>query len=393
VTGPPLSDLLVVELASDVAGAYCGKCLAGLGARVIKVEALAGDPLREVGPFAGGAPHRERGSLFLWLNTAKESVSLNLASDEGAGLLARLIAKADLLVVSPAQEQILPTGWSVASLAERHPGLIVIAVSPFGLSGPHAGWTADDLVLAAMTGWMHMTGRPEREPLGTFETLPSAVTGVTAAVAALMAVHERAGSGRGQTVEVSAQEVLALCTAYIAVAYSYTGIERPRSGMPFPMTLVPAADGVLGINILTQAQWEALCAFAGLTDLLENPDFSTPLGRAQHAAELTQRFRAWASDKRTAEVFHEGQQWRVPFGYVPALDEVERLAPHVARDFFETVVHPEAGEAKYPRIPFVIRGTGPVQPAPLLGEDTRAVLAESGCSETDLADLAERGVI
>jgi crotonobetainyl-CoA:carnitine CoA-transferase CaiB-like acyl-CoA transferase len=223
-----------------------------------------------------------------------------------------------------------------------------------------------------------MSGKPDREPLGTLETLPASIAGLAAASAALMGIHERRRSGRGQLVEVSAQEVLILCTAYTAVSYSYSGVERPRSGMPFPMTIVPARDTFLGVNVLTQAQWEGLCRFAGLEELLENPDYATPLARALRSAQLTGIFAAWAASRDAANAFHEGQQWRVPFGYVPALADIFALEPHVARGFFEPVAHPGAGELQYPRPPFLMEGTPPVMAAPTLGRHSAAFERAAG---------------
>jgi crotonobetainyl-CoA:carnitine CoA-transferase CaiB-like acyl-CoA transferase len=370
----PLSDLVVLEIADDVAGAFAGKCLADLGARVIKIEPVAGDPLRQVGPFAGGAAHIERGALFLWLNTSKESLVLDTESAPGRSILDRLLERVDAVIVSPAVQRLASLGIDPVALGDSSPCLTIAAISPFGLTGCHAGWKADDLVRTAMAGWQFMSGRPDREPLTTFDTLPSAVTGLAAASAVLMAVHERSHSRKGQLVDISSQEVLALCTAYISTAYSYSGTERQRNGMPFPMTIVPTTDGYLGINVLTQGQWEGLCSFAGLHDLLENPDYATPTNRAAHAIELTERFIAWAADKEKATVFHEGQQWRVPFGFVPKIGEVPELDVHVEREFFERVEHPEAGAVFHARAPFLVRGLDPVARAPLLGEHSSAIL-------------------
>jgi crotonobetainyl-CoA:carnitine CoA-transferase CaiB-like acyl-CoA transferase len=389
----PLQDLLVVELSDGIAGAFCAKSLADLGARVIKIEPRAGDRLRGIGPFAGGTPDDEHGSLFLWLNTGKESVSLDIGHSDGEDVLMALLERADVLVLGGQPDPLAAAGIEAAAVMERFPRLVVTRITPFGVEGPHAGWRSDDIVLYAMSGWMHMTGTPDREPLASGGALAETIPGLAAASATLMAIHARGRDGRGQLVDVSQQEVLALVQPYTSVGYSYTGIERPRNGMPFPMTIVPSADGYLGINVLTQAQWEGLCAFTGLVDLLEDERFATPGGRAEHARELTDRFAEWASSHEKATVFHNGQEWRVPFGYVPHISEVRGLEQHVARRFFQAVDHPGAGELVYPSIPYTFDGARPeLSRAPLRGEHTQAILRdELGYDEADIVRLAELG--
>ena len=114
------------------------------------------------------------------------------------------------------------------------------------------------------------------------------------ALATLMALRALRVTGGGQLVDVSQQEALLLCEPYFELGHAYTGVERTRNGMPFPMTIVPATDGYLGVNVLTQTQWELLCAFSGRVDLLEDPRFETPADRAPHARELTETFAEWA---------------------------------------------------------------------------------------------------
>ncbi len=370
-----LEGLRVVEAGQGRVVAFCGKLLATLGADVLKLEPEEGDPLRHFGPYVGESGP-ERSIPFLFLNTGKRSQTWTNNARERMERLVELVASADVLLLDGG------TGGDILdvySLRAANPGLIVVQLSPFGESGPHAGWQSSDIIQYAMSCWLHSTGSPLREPLALWGGLADALPAVAAATATMMALHERGVGGHGQVVEVSQQEVLGLCNGYAPLAASYTGETRTRSGMPFPMTIVSAkANGWLGINVLTQAQWETLCAYAGLTDLLEDERFAEPLGRFEHSAEITDRFIEWASAKSSEEVFHGGQQWRVPFGYVPHLVDVTKLPQHVDRQFFEVVEHPSAGRFEYPRLPFLGVSARPLRPAPLLGEHDDEPVHEAG---------------
>ena len=366
-----LHDLAFVELTGNVAGAFCAKALADTGARVIKVEPPRGHPQRSDSAPEPGDTETSR-SIFEWLNTGKESVAIDTRHPDGVALLGRLLENADGAIVDERTQELyaLP---DVATLAEQHPHLVVAALSPFGATGPHADWLSDDIIQYAMTCWMHMTGTPDREPLASGGDLANTIPGLAAASGVLMAIHERKSSGKGQVVDIAQQDVLALFQPYTSLSYSYTGMERARTGMPFPMTIVPAADGYLGINVLTQVQWETLCAFAGMVDLLEDPEYADPLARAAHAQELTDRFAAWAADKTRAEIVEEAQGWRIPLGYVPTPDETRNLKQHEARDFFQTVRSSDGAELMMPGVPFRIHEPIRVRRAPAVNEQGDAI--------------------
>ncbi|MFV0258660.1 MAG: CoA transferase [Acidimicrobiales bacterium] len=335
-------DVRAVVVAGSPAAAYCGRLLAGLGAAVTLIEPPAGDPTRaDPALFAAAA-----GGL-------SSRVVEPDPTDPRA--LDAHIADVDLVVLG--RDNPFRAGrvdidrWRAA-----FPRLVATVISPFGLTGPRAGWRSSDLVLLASSLWMHVTGEPGREPLAVAGRFAELVPGLAAASATLMALRARDVDGRGQLVDVSQQEALLLCQPYQELAYAYTGVNRQRTGMPFPMTLVAAADGQLGINVITQEQWELLCAFTGRVDLLDDPRLATPADRVAHAAELTAVFADWAADKDRAEVFAAGQGWRIPFGYVPLPAEVPALAPHHNRGFFTVVDEPGLGPVAKPTLPFLIDG-------------------------------------
>src|SRR5215216_676742 len=154
--------LHVVELATGVAGPFCGKLLAGLGADVLKVEPPAGDSTRRDGPFPVDQPHIERSCQFLHLNTAKQSMTLNLRSVEGRSILQTLLTEADILIVDLRPAELAASEIDLAQLRATFPRLIIVSVTGFGLTGPYANYLGSELVACALSGYLLLTGLPER---------------------------------------------------------------------------------------------------------------------------------------------------------------------------------------------------------------------------------------
>jgi crotonobetainyl-CoA:carnitine CoA-transferase CaiB-like acyl-CoA transferase len=303
------------------------------------------------------------------------------------------VAGADVILVGAAgRDDPYGAHASIDDWAARFPALVVTLVTPFGATGPRATWASSPLVQYAMSCWLHITGRPEREPVAVGGHLSDLVPGICAASASLMAVRARQASGLGQIVDVSEQEALLLCQPYLDVGFAYTGEDRRRNGAPFPMTIVPAADGYLGINVLTQTQWELLCAFSQRGDLMADPRFADPRRRGPHALELTEVFADWARDKERVETFRQAQQWRIPFGFVPRIAEVGTMDQHVDRSFFVGLQHPGEDTLVYPGVPFLINGRRiPVRRAPAIGEAGTAAPASPTGSSASAAPASPTG--
>ena len=161
-----LGDVCVLDLSEDIAGPFCTKLLAGLGAEVIKVERPgSGDVSRGAGPFPAHAPDPEQSALFLYLNTGKKSLTLDIATQTGAVILQRLAQECDILVESFAPGYLEGLGLGYAALERLNPRLIYTSVSPFGQSGPYRDFKGSELVAQAMGALMHTIGLPDREPL------------------------------------------------------------------------------------------------------------------------------------------------------------------------------------------------------------------------------------
>ncbi len=211
-----LEGLKILEFSEFISGPYCGKLLADLGAEVVKVERPgAGDRARGWGPFPGGAPHLEKSGLFLFLNTNKDGVTLNIESEAGRELFRRLASWADVLIESQPRREIERMGLNYRSLRQVNPSLIVTSISPFRRTGPYKDYAGGDLIASHTSS--EAFGNPAEGVCDTERYAPlrgpmhaaDFMTGLTAAVSIMSAVVARRPGQPGRHIDVSAQEALA----------------------------------------------------------------------------------------------------------------------------------------------------------------------------------------
>ena len=388
----PLAGVRVLELAQGVAGPWCGKLLAALGADVVKVEPPGGDPARHTPPFYQDVPGPERSLLFLYLNTGKRSAVLDVTSPQGREALERLLGWADVVVESFGPREAAALRLDYATLAAAHPRLVVTSLTPFGQWGPYAAWQATDLVALALGGLLYICGDPEREPLAPGGEPASYLAALSAFTGTLAALAWAEGTGEGQQVDVSAMEVAAFSQMYSAITYAYTGQLRRRQRDFTP--LFEARDGQVGILYHRQAYWAGVCRLLERPDLEHDPRFATEAARRDHSAALRALVQEWVRDKSRAEVYHRGQALRVPVGYVCYPWDLLESPQYRARGYFVEVEHPTHGRALYPGFPFRLGEGASPNPgrAPLLGEHTEAVVAGAlGLEQGEATPLRQVG--
>lgn len=224
-----LSGIRVLDL-TDERGHQAGKILGELGADVIKIEPPGGDPLRARGPFVGGEFHPEASVPWLAANTSKRGVVLDLADLGGRADFLELVAASDVVLESFAPGTMESWGLDFPSLASAHPGLVHCAITPFGSTGPRAGWKAHDLAIVAAGGNAALTGDPDRAPLVSSAPTSYLHAAAEAVVGMLFALHRRARTGRGDFVDVSMQECQLATLLTAPGQYALTGKARRRVG-------------------------------------------------------------------------------------------------------------------------------------------------------------------
>lgn len=388
-----LHGIRVLEIAQGVSGPYSGKLLAGLGAEVLKVEPSGGDEARREGPFPGDVPDVERSGLFLHLNTGKRSCTLNLACKDGQGLLGRLltVGKFDVLILGHRPAELEALGLDPAILVRDNPSLIVVNVSPFGLTGPRRNWLGTELIVYAASGYMSLTGSAEREPIKSYGHLIEYQAGAQAALGVLAALFAREKTGAGQVVDVSQMEAGTFLLGGVEqIAYFHRRVVL-RNGTrllgfapqhSYPSTIRPCADGFVHCHS-NNRHLDLLGVLIPHPRLSDPEVLSALMG---HADEIDEIMDEWLADKGKRDVVAAAQELRLPFTEVMAPGEVMGDSHHKERGSFVVVDHPGAGPIQQPGAPFRMSESPWITaPAPELGEANPDVAGELGLQPGELA--------
>ena len=391
-----LSGLLVLDLSQNISGPYSTKLLADYGAEVIKIEKPPlGDTGRRVGPFPSDHPDLEKSGLFLFLNTSKKGITLNLDCESGLQIFRLLVERADILVENFRPGVMASMGLDYDKLAEINPELIMTSISCFGQWGPYREWDGSDIIAQAMGGLMGLTGEADGTPLKLPLSQAEYQAGLNAAVATLCALYFRDETGEGQHIDVSLQEAVASILEASVTMYSYSGFVRGRTGsrhhLQCPSRVMPTRDGY--IHVQAGANWDHFSTFLDTPQLMQ-PRLASPL-RYQYADEVEGLIQPWIENRDKREIFTTAQEWRIPFAPVLGIDELMGDPQYEARGFFHEMGHPQAGTLTYPGAPFRMSETpAEVRRAPLLGEHNDEVYSEAlGLSQDHLIELKEQGVI
>ena len=395
----PLDDVKVLDLGRHISGPWCAKQLADYGARVIKVEPPGtGDPARRMGPFPDDIPHLEKSGLFLHVNSGKQSVTLDIASHEGAGILKELAQWADVLVENLSPTYLSSFGLGYEELESLNPRLVMTSISPFGATGPYRDYLATEIGVFAMGGRMHAHGLPDREPLRYAPDISWFQAGATAAVATMGALFVSRFQDVGQHVDISAAEAQVGNVDNRPLHYAYSGVDSARNYTPggFPLGAYPCADGYVVFGVVYDLFFRRLCQAMEMTDLLEDPRFATPDARAEHVDILEPILLEWTTQRTKREIFDVCQRYRVLCSPIFSPEDLREDPQLRARDYFVELDHPEAGRLTYPGLPIRMSGSpGKVAgPAPTLGQHNIEVFCELlGHPKEELSFLRYEGAI
>ena len=395
-----LDGLKVLDLTHYVAGPYATRLMATQGAEVIKVERPGvGDPSRRIGPFPDDAPHPEKSALFLYLNTGKKSVTLNLKSGASKPIMRRLLEWADVLVENFCPGVMERLGLEYDKVAVVNPSLVMTSISNFGQTGPYRNYGAREINLYAMGGLMYITGDPEREPLHMAARLAQYGAGQNAFAGTMGALLHRDISGVGQHVDVAISEYLATILENALSQYSYTGSNFRRTGNrgygraawgPYP-----CRDGYVGVIAGPDHKWPEMAELMGISELADER-FGDRAGRAENADELDALMLPWLMRHDRHEIFERAQHRGLAFAYVAAPEDILSWEHLRERGFFASVEHADAGTLEHPTMPWRVDGdTGAdIQPAPRLGQHNIDVYCGMlGYGRRDVVRMRGMGII
>ncbi len=399
----PFANLKVVEVGEMASAPYAGKLLADLGADVVKVERPGvGDRARRRGPFPRHEPNPEKSGLFLYLNTNKLGVTLDIFQPEGMELLERLAADADVLVhnVSPADMD--RAGFTFERFRKNNPRLVMTSITPYGLTGPYRDRPAEELTMWSEGGLTYLNGAGpdsrELAPLKAFGQQAGYQGGIHGAVVTTGALIAQLRDGEGQHIDISVHEVCASMLELTYVYWPYGGRIASRLGSKpvQPLEALECKDGLIFLCCIEDHQWSAFVELMGHPAWTDEPLFK---GRGKRTAnwDAGRLFvQEWLQDQTVEELYHKAQARRIPFAPVSTMGDLLNSEHLKARGFFVEISHPVAGTLKYPgplfqmsRTPWELR-----RPAPTLGQHNREVFVERlKLSDDQFAQLQKKGVI
>ena len=407
----------VLDLTTE-RGLLCGQILGDLGADVIKVEPPGGSPARRLAPFFEGQADPSR-SLYWWAyNRNKRSITLNLEVDEGKELLRRLAKRSHFLIESFNPGYLRERQLGYEDLAAINLELIYVSITPFGQHGPKATYADSDLVILAAGGPLLLCGDEDRAPVRV--CVPQAYLHASgdAAAGALVASHERARSGLGQHVDVSAQQSVTLATQANNLAYRIGAAEAQRmaGGARVGSQRVPlvwrAKDGYVTsiflfgpqLGVFTQRLMAYLHEVGACDAVTRDKDwiaYGALLAGGQEPMEEYERvvglIAGFFASKTKADLFKTALERRLLIAPITTVDEVLASTQLESRKYWQTLEHPELGRsfpypgpfAKFSEAPIVYR-----RRPPLIGEHNHEIFAnELGLSDDQIQDLSRRGII
>ncbi|MDM4139559.1 MULTISPECIES: CoA transferase [Mycobacterium] len=355
----PFADWRVLELCNGLAASYCGKMFVDAGADVVKIEPVQGDSLRRWS--AGGPP----GALFGYLAAGKRSVV-----DHGQPEIASLLAGADLVITD------LTDGWTLDAItAHTTAAAVVVAVTPFGTTGPYVEnqVAANEFILQALCGSIAGRGWPGDEPVQAGGRLGEWLAGSFAAAAAAATVRHATRSGRGQIIDVSTYEAMAIAMGGLsAMSASVLGADSllHERSLELP-SIVPTADGLVGFCTITAQQFQDFLVMIERADLVDDAELASFAGRVERRDEFLAMVTEWTGCRTTQEIVDLAVAFRIPVAPIATPETLLTIDHYCERGVF--VESPSGMLA--PRVPYRSDAMATRAPgeAPQLGADNGRV--------------------
>jgi len=394
----PLTGVRVIDYSHFLAGPHMSRCLAALGAEVIKVERpTAGDPGR-----AAPCVVNEVSGYYLQQNMGKEGLCVNLKDSRGLELMHRLVADADVFVENYRPGALDKLGLGYAELAKLNPRLVYCSVSAYGHTGPDAERPGFGLIAEAKSGAMSLVGVPGEPPPLFRMPLADMYAGMHGVSAICAALFGRTATGRGRHIDIALYDCMVSMHDYAIQCYTMSGDkEMPvQTGHDLPQSTVygvfTARDGYLVIAAQVDDAWKRLARLIGGDAYAADTRFHTAAGRNAHREEILGKVRAWTSAQASVKACCASlDAAAVPCAAVQRIDEVITDPQVAARGMMVEQDHPVLGKIRLPNLPFRFSDcdTSPRGVAPLMGQHNRGIATMLGYSETEIDAMIEDGVL
>ena len=376
----PLDDILVIDLSRALAGPHAAMMLGDPGARVIKVEAPQGDETRSWGPpFVG--PDEDISTYYLAANRNKESITLDLKSDDGRAVLTELVRRGDVLVENFRPGVMDRLGFGFDDLKKINPRLVMLSISGFGHDGPEGGRPGYDQIAQGEAGLMSLTGSGPDDPQRVGVPIADLLSGMNGAFGVLTALHERERTGVGRHVLTSLLASVVGVHALQGTAYTVAGKVGRAQGNHHPAIapygLFKAADGAVQISVANDKLWQTFTALFGLDPNREG--FATNPERVANRDALIEAVNAAFAPFTGEEVLTKLAEAGIPAGKVRTLDEIYTWDQVASQHLLYEVDHPVLGPTtlpgsalRYDDNPYSGGREKPLAP-PLLGQHNESI--------------------
>lgn len=382
--GPkPLKGLIVLDMSQGIAGPSCGSHFAAYGARVIKLEPPEGDWIRRLGSPISGAS-----SATIAYNRGKESIAIDLKTEEGREIALDIGETVDVVIESARPGVMERLGLGFAQFRERNPSVVYLSISGYGQRGPKRETAMVDTVGQAFSGLMSVIRSREGAPVKIDVPLIDAITGLYAFQAATMELWGRKSDQPGRHIDISLMQSAAHIQALNLIEHAYAG--KPPALINPPAGNYPTADGWIAITLVTEAQFQSICRALGRPDIGADPRFSTFAQRSANLAVLRQQMDDVLKTKPTrhwAEIFAKEGALGAPINnYGDWLDDAHVKAVEAAPDY-------ELANGESVRLPRLPGGIMDDAAVPIVGEHSRSVLGGYGYTREEIDALVGKGVV
>lgn len=389
-----LSGVRVLDVTQVMAGPYCAMLLCDLGADVIKIEPPGGDSTRRMaGARSADSP------AFNAVNRGKRGIVVDLKTDRGRRIAARLATAADVFVENYRPGVMRRCGLGYDDLSAINPRLVYASISGYGQTGPSAARGGFDLVAQGVSGVMSVTGEPGRPPVKAGVPLTDLGAALFALAGVLAALHSRALTGEGQHVDASLVEAGLAMSVWEATEHlSGGGVPEPLGSahrMSAPYQAIECADGYVTVGAANDRLFARLCAALGHPEWARDPAFADDASRVKNRLALAERIQEVT---RTASREHWLARFEadgIPCGPINTYADALADEQIVAREMVVETDHPTLGRLRTLGAPVKLSRTPLTtgRPAPVLGQHTREVLGEVGYTDEEVSDLRAAGVV
>ena len=380
----PLQGVRVVDLTAVVSGPFATMFLADQGADVVKIEPITGDSARRSRAAIDRAG--EFSAMFISSNRGKRSLSIDVKSDAGREVLAKLVGQADVLVQNFRPGTMERLGLGADELRKRHPRLIYVSISGVGDTGPYVKKRVYDPIIQGLSGFADIQSQPVTNRPQMIRTIVcDKTTSVYTAQAVAAALYAREKTGQGDHIQVAMLDVM---VSYLwpegMMQYTVVGAEATSADPnDRPDLVFKTSDGYLTAGTISDSEWQGFCKASGDPELAKDPRFATPSARSVNATARINKMAEYIAQHSTAEWLERLDAADVPCAPILRRGEIIDNEQVVARGLITEFDQPTVGRVRQPKpaARFSVNEAVIGGPAPRVGEHSREVLRELGYDE------------